>query len=254
MVYLVALRSLVEYRVDFTIAMLAALCTELAALSFYWVVFTHARNLGPWSSGGVLLLFAMTALIAGIAEAFFNGIWALPEYVVSGELDRMLLYPVDELRLILVARPAPHAFGTIAGALALLGFCWSRLALPLGALLLVPIWAVSGAVIYTGALVLVGCSSFSLPGQFSHHFMLVRRILNAARYPLSIYPAGLRVALLTLFPVGVAVFLPVEALLGMAGSSRPLAFVTPPAVAGLSFCIARATWRRCLRRYQSTGS
>jgi len=37
----------------------------------------------------------------------------LPQYVVAGELDRLLTYPVHTLSFFLVTRPELHAFGNL---------------------------------------------------------------------------------------------------------------------------------------------
>src|SRR5215831_17322295 len=91
--YRTALKSVAEYRVDFAVGVVTAVAMQLAALGFYWVVFTRAPALGGWAPMQMLLLFGLTALVLGTSEALFNGIWSLPYYIVDGQLDRLLVYP-----------------------------------------------------------------------------------------------------------------------------------------------------------------
>jgi len=107
-------------------------------------------------------------------------------------------------------------------------------------------------VIYTAALVLLGCLQFRIVGPWSHHFMVAHQLLNATRYPVHIYPRWFRYTLLFAFPIATPVFLPGLWLRGE--GSLAIAAVAPVAAALISATIAYVVWERAIRRYQSTGS
>jgi ABC-2 type transport system permease protein len=250
--YRVALKARTEYRVDFAIGVVTALMTQLSALAFYWVVFARFPSLGGWPPAGVLFLFAMSAMVLGLAEVSLNGIWMLPWYITSGELDRLLLYPVRSLSFLLIARPELHALGNLGLGAVLLGLCFGDLPLSPWALLLVPLWVVSGALIYTAGLVLMGSLCFYMLGTWAQHFLVIHHLLNAARYPVSIYPRWLQLLLLTAFPIGVASFVPGRWIFGQ--STLLWAALAPPLTALLAVFIAQLGWALAVRQYQSTGS
>jgi len=250
--YRTALKSIAEYRVDFAVGVITAVAMQLAALAFYWVVFTRAPALGGWSSMQMLFLFGLTALVLGFAEATLNGIWWLPYYIIDGQLDRLLVYPVNSLVFVLLSRPELHALGNMtAGAIAI-AVAWPSVSPPLFALALLPVWVACGAVIYTGILVLVGALTFRIVGPWSAHLFAVHQLLNASRYPLSIYPRWLRTLLLYALPFGAAIYVPADFLRGHA--SLLGALVLPPLAAlGTAFA-AKLSWNAALKGYQSTGS
>ena len=73
---------------------------------------------------------------------------------------------------------------------------------------MVPVWALSGSVIYTAALVTFSSFAFKFVGPYSYTLMIPHTLLQASRYPLSIYPAWVHFILLFLVPYGVFNFLP----------------------------------------------
>jgi ABC-2 type transport system permease protein len=250
--YRTALKSIAEYRVDFAVGVVTAVAMQLAALSFYWVIFTRAPALGGWSSMQMLFLFGLTAMVLGFAEATMNGIWWLPYYIVDGQLDRLLVYPVNSLVFVLLSRPELHALGNFtAGAIAV-GVAWSAAGPPLWALALLPLWVACGAVVYTGVLVLAGALTFKLVGPWSTHLFAVHQLLNTSRYPLSIYPRWLRVLVLYALPFGTSIFIPADFLRGQGSLLAALLF--PPLGALATAFFAKLAWDSALRGYQSTGS
>jgi ABC-2 type transport system permease protein len=250
--YRTAIKAIAEYRVDFAVGVITAVAMQLAALAFYWIVFTRAPALGGWSSSEVLLLFGFTALVLGVSELLFNGIWWLPYYVQDGQLDRLLVYPVNSLVFVLMSRPELHALGNLTAGAVTLGIAWSALGPPTWALLLVPFWVGCGAVVYTGVLVLVGALMLRVVGPWASHLFTAHQVLNTSRYPLSMYPAWLRTLVLYVLPFGAVIFVPADYL---RGHGSLLGAVLWPPLAALGTAIAaKLAWDVALRGYQSTGS
>jgi ABC-2 type transport system permease protein len=250
--YTMAVKARVEYRVDFVVAIATALMTQLSGLSFYWVVFERVPSLGGWPPAAVMFLFAMTAMVLGLSELFLNGIWSLPAYIVSGDLDRLLLYPVSPLNFVLLARPELHSLGNLGSGALLIGLYCMDIPLPVWGWLLVPLWVLSGALIYNAALVLTGSLLFVMVGPWTQQFTFVHQLLHAARYPANIYPRLVQLLLLVVFPVALATFVPGQWLLSRC--ALWLAALLPPVVAAVATWVAHRTWEVGLRSYQSTGS
>jgi ABC-2 type transport system permease protein len=250
--YKMALLSRAEYRVDFAVGVLTAISMQLAAFAFFWVVMTHAPGLGGWTPGQVLALFGLTAIVLSLSEACLNGIWWLPWYVLDGQLDRLLVYPVRSLLFVLLSRPELHSLGNFTTGVVTLGVAWSMMGAPLWALALVPLWAVSGAVIYTAGLVIMGSVTLKVTGPWTLHMMAIHQLLNASRYPASIYPRWLGALILFVLPFGAAIFFPVSWLRG--DGSLAVALLAPPVAAVTTTLLAFVAWDFALRTYQSTGS
>lgn len=250
--YRMALLSRAEYRVDFVVGVLTAVLMQLAAFAFFWVVMAHAPGLGGWTAGQVLALFGLTAIVLSLSEGFLNGIWWLPWYVLDGQLDRLLVYPVRSLLFVLLSRPELHSLGNFTTGAITLGVAWSMMHAPLWALALVPLWAISGAIIYTAGLVIMGSVTLKVTGPWTLHMLAIHHLLNASRYPASIYPRWLGAIILFVLPFGAAIFFPVSWLRG--DGSLVVALLAPPFAAFVMTVLAFRAWDLALTSYQSTGS
>jgi ABC-2 type transport system permease protein len=250
--YLVALKSRAEYRVDFAVGVVTALSSQAASLAFFWTVFTHAPAIGDWSPAQVLFLFGLTAMVLGLSEATMNGIWMLPFYCIAGELDRLLVYPVRSLPFVLISRPELHSLGNFVSGAITVGVAWSLAPPPSVAYFLLPVWVVSGALIYTSALVVVGSMSFVTLGPHAWHMMAVHNLLGSARYPVTIYPRWLQVLTVFVLPFGAAIFVPGKWLRG--DFEAWLALSAPIVAATVATALAALVWRTLSNKYQSTGS
>ena len=71
------------------------------------------------------------------------------------------------------------------------------------------------------------------------------------RWPIGIFPGGLRLALSTIFPAGLAVTVPAEALTGRLDASSAFMAV---AMAGALLAASRLIWRHAVRRYEGASS
>jgi ABC-2 type transport system permease protein len=250
--YKTALRSRAEYRVDTAVGVVTAIAMQLAAFAFFWVIFSHAPELGGWKPAEVLLLFGLTAMVLGLSEATINGIWWLPFYVVDGQLDRLLVYPMNSLTFVLLSRPELHAIGNFLTGAVTVGVAWSLLSPPSFALLLVPYWVVCGAVIYTAVLIVVGSLVLKVSGPFATHLFAVHQLFNTSRYPANVYPRWLELLTLVVLPFGSAIFLPAAWLRGQ--GSLLVALTAPLLGAAFTLTVAVFSWNRAIRGYQSTGS
>lgn len=252
MTFRVSLQAKLEYRLDFAIGLLTSTMLQLAALGFLWVVFHQTSTLQGWNQTQVIFLFGLTAMALGLSELFFNHIWMLPYYIVMGDLDRLMVYPVRSLPFLLISKPELHSFGNMTTGLILtLGALWES-HLPWPDWALVPLWALSGCLIYTSALVVFSSLSFRLIGPFSYSLMIPHALMQASRYPLNIYPAAVHYTLLILIPFGAFNYLPGDWVFGHVAT--PSAALAAPLAALISMALAQVFWNRGLAQYQSTGS
>jgi ABC-2 type transport system permease protein len=247
-----SLQAKLEYKLDFFLGILTSTMLQLAALGFLWVVFHQTQNLQGWTQPQVVFLFGLTAMGLGGSELFFNHIWMVPYYIVMGDLDRLMVYPVRSLPFLLISRPELHSFGNLTTGAILTGWSLWKLQLPWTDWLMVPIWALSGSIIYTAALVTFTSLSFKFMGPYSYTLMIPHTLLQASRYPLSIYPGLVRFILLFLVPYGAFNFLPGNWVMGK--MSSPLLALAGPLAAVLCAWTAQSAWEWGLRQYQSTGS
>jgi ABC-2 type transport system permease protein len=247
-----SLQAKLEYKLDFFLGILTSTMLQLAALGFLWVVFHQTSNLQGWSQPQVIFLFGLTAMGLGGSELFFNHIWMVPYYIVMGDLDRLMVYPVRSLPFLLISRPELHSFGNLATGAVLASWALLQMHSPWYDWMLAPLWAFSGTLIYTAALVTFTSMAFKFVGPYSYTLMIPHTLLQASRYPLSIYPTWVHFIILFLIPYGTFNFLPGSWVMGKLSS--PLLALVGPLVAVFYCYLAQRAWEWGLRQYQSTGS
>lgn len=251
-IYKTALKSRAEYRIDTAVGIITATAMQLASFAFFWVVFSRAPALGGWQPAEVLLLFGLTAMVLGLSEATINGIWWLPFYVADGQLDRLLVYPVNSLTFVLLSRPELHAVGNFATGVVTVAIAWPMVAPPPLALLLIPYWVVAGAIVYTSVLIVCGALVLKSSGPFATHLFAVHQLFNTSRYPANIYPSWLKALVLFVLPFGAPIFVPADWLRGQ--GSLLLALIAPALAALFTLAAATLSWNAAVKGYQSTGS
>ena len=247
-----SLQAKFEYRVDLVVGIVTSMLMQGAALSFLFIVLRNTPTLGGWSGREVVFLFGMTAASLGASEVLFNQIWMLPQYVVAGDLDRLLTYPVHSLFFFLVTRPELHAFGNLLTGFVYVIASLSGLHAPWYFWLLLPVWWACGTVIYTAALVVFASLSFRFVGPYGQQLLIALNLLQATRYPVTMYPAWLRNLLLFVIPYATFHYLPGRVLFSKTSSLWGLGIAPLAAVA--SALVAQAAWNVGLRQYESTGS
>jgi ABC-2 type transport system permease protein len=248
----VSLQTKLEYRADFILGVGGALGLQLAGLGALWVVLAQRPSLMGWQSGEVALLFGLTTMIQGFSELAFNHIWYVPIYILRGQIDRLLVYPVRSLPFFLITSPELHALGNLAGGLAIYILAGRSLHAPWWAYAFLPFWILCGSVIHSAFLVLCAALSFKVLGQKAQHFFIVNSLLSATRYPLTVFPYAMQLLLLVFMPMATANFLPIGFI--TKGFPALAAFGAPLLAALLSSWLAHLGWEAGLKRYEGTGS
>jgi ABC-2 type transport system permease protein len=247
------LQTRLEYRADLALGLLGAFGLQASSLGMLWVLL-HASGGGlcGWNSSQIGVLYGMTALVQGTSELFFNHIWWTPTYIVRGQFDRLLVYPVRSLPFFLMTCPELHALGNLSGGLFLTLYFGHAAGLSAAWIVLLPFWVVCGSFVHTSVLVIAGAATVRVQGAYNQLFWLVNTSLQNSRYPLTVYPGALRLLLLTLVPLAVATFIPVSSMTGR----LPLwpALVGPPLAAAAAMAAAFRIWDWAFEGYESTGS
>jgi ABC-2 type transport system permease protein len=252
MAFRTTLQTRLEYRADLILGLTGALGLQGAGLGMLWVVLHNRGDLAGWKPAEIGVLFALTTLVQGVSELFFNHVWFTPAYLLRGTFDRLLVYPVRSLPFFLLTSPELHALGNIGGGALLLLLFGHEAGLSPWGLALVPLWVACGSLIHTAILVLCSAGAIRLRGGQFQIFYLVNALLQNTRYPLSIYPTAVQGLLLVLLPLGISIFLPVSALTGRLPWTW--AVLGPPLAALVFVSLAWYLWDLSFRSYESTGS
>ena len=240
-----------EYRMDVFLRIVGACLVQLSALSFLWIVVHQAGDINGWPVRQVLLLMGLVGMGQGLSELLFDNVWRIPFYILRGDLDRLLVYPVRTLPFLMISLPEIHSIGNFG-----MGAAFTVAALVLNhagpaVWLMVPVWAVCACLVYTSFLLVAASISFSAVGPGDYLYSLYH-LYHANRYPLSAYPKIMQAFFLFVIPFGTCIFIPAEWVTGRV--SGWWWGLLPILVAGLSMAIGVFAWKTGLRRYESAGA
>src|SRR2546430_922721 len=200
-----------QYRANFVASVLGTVFSMATALLTLALFFHHTTALGGWDYWEIVVLLGVFNALTGVIEAVLRpGIGQLAGEGRSGELDLVLVKPVDAQGFVSFRR--------------------------------LDLWRFTDGVL---GLALAGYAPFRL-GRTPTPAQLAAFGFGPARYPVSACPGALRFLFVYLIPIAWTTTIPASAL---TGRLRPEIGLAAAVVAALAFVLARALWRAALRRY-----
>lgn len=248
------LRAALQYEADFWILIGAAALMQVVGVVFLGAIFAKIPRLNGWTFWEVIIVYAMVSVTEGVGSMFFEGTWRLAWKINKGELDYLLVRPFPVTLQVMSSDVGLNGIGNIVvGSILLgLGVAHSDIHWSAGKVLLGIVLFISALVIKVAISLATNAFSFWVPGPYSVVGFGIHQVGELARYPITIYAVGVRLAVSVLVPFAFVSFFPVSVVLGRGGSAR-LGLLTP-AVAVYCVLAARWSFRRGLRRYDGAGN
>jgi ABC-2 type transport system permease protein len=241
------------YRSNFYVQALESAVNLGAALAGVAWVFSRAETLAGWRPEELVALIGVYFLILGavqlvIAPSFTRFI----EDVRQGTLDFTLTKPQDAQLLVSISELRVWKLLDVAlGGAVLSAGIWSLSGEvgALDALAFAVALVCAGAIVYGVWLALASTAFWFV--RVENALMIFYSMYAAGRWPVQVYPGWLRLVLTLVVPVGFAVTVPAEALVG-----RLDAGTLGAALALAAFSLAGSRWlfRRGLRRYSGASA
>jgi len=248
-----ALASQLEYQLNALIELLAMAGNLGGSLMVLWLFYRQGVELGGWSWHGVLVVLGAYTCLDGLTSTLLRpNLSRIVNHVQDGTLDFVLLKPVDSQFWLSLRTISPAGLPEMGlGAVLMLWAARGELgSLPAGAVLAAATLLFAAAVILYALWFVLAATSIWFVKTWNATEVL-RAALTAGRYPISAYPAGLRLFFTLVLPVAFLTTVPAEALLGRLTA---LAALTSVLVAALALAVSRAFWAFALRFYTSASS
>jgi ABC-2 type transport system permease protein len=217
------------------------------------IIFSNTETIGGWGFGELIALLGVFRLVHTLMIAL---IWPNTEKfnqsIRDGSMDYTLLQPVNSMFLVTFSRITVwRAWDLIlAGVLIIIGINMSGdTTTPLSILTFV-LLTVSGAiVIYSLWIVLISLTFWFT--KFDNNVTILQALLDAGRYPVTVYPVWLRILVTFIIPIAVATTVPLQGLRGELSLGRVFMFI---GIGLASFLIASQVWKRGLKQYSGASS
>src|SRR5215212_6402777 len=217
------------------------------------IIFNNTETIAGWGFGELIALLGVWRLIHTLMMAL---IWPNTEKfnqsIRDGSMDYTLLQPVNSMFLVTFSRIMIWRFWDLILSFVLIavGINMSGSIVTVPQLLTFILLTVSGAfIIYSLWIVLIALTFWFT--KFDNNVTILQALLDAGRYPVTVYPAWLRILVTFVVPVAVATTIPLQGLRGDLTFSRSLIFI---AIGIASFLVASQVWKRGLKQYSGASS
>jgi ABC-2 type transport system permease protein len=167
-------------------------------------------------------------------------------------MDYTILQPVNSMFLVTFSRITVWRIWDLVLAVVLIvvGVNMAEEVTSAAQILTFMLLSLSGMiVIYSLWIVLIALTFWFV--KFDNNVTILQALMDAGRYPATVYPAWLRVIVTFIIPIAVATTIPLQALRGELSVVQVLTFL---GVSVLSFLIATRVWKTGLKQYSGASS
>lgn len=242
-----------QFRVNFLATIVIGLSQIAIGLIPILLLYSYTGDVRGWSQADVIVLLGLYGMMTGLIGMFvIRNMWAMSDYVTKGELDLLLVRPVNAQFHVATRWIRPDQLFNVVAGLVVAGVGLARGNAEPGALDLV-----QATIVFLAGFVLVTCawSALSYLAFWTHAIgtviMFFQDVMQAGRYPVVFFPGVVRAILTALVPLAFATTFPAQALTG--GISWWLVGASV-AFAAVAVALTRLLWLIAIRRYSSASS
>ncbi|MEV6154255.1 ABC-2 family transporter protein [Nonomuraea sp. NPDC052129] len=248
------MRGALQYRLNALIGIATGAVYQGSGFAFVWVVMHTFPSMAGWTLREVAFLYGLRLTAHALCMLPLSSLIFMEWLVREGELDRVLLRPLNPLLQIMTKRMGVGQVGDLLTGLVLL-------------LVAAPVWSPSMAALCL--LAVIGGALVEASVHLSLASLSMRMLDTAAlrgflddvfskfgSYPMSVFGGVTQWLLTFVLPVAFVAYVPASVLLGKAASLNVPAFVAycSPLLGIALFTLAYRFWCHQLRHYQSVGS
>lgn len=249
------IKSSFEYRLNMLMVAVSQIIISIGELLAVYFLFVQFESVGEWGFYESALVFGIITTVFAIVECFARGYDEFPSLIKNGDLDRMLVRPVNIHKQIFYSKIEFTKLGRVV-----LGIVISVIALInlniqwtfLRALVLL-LTIICGCLVILGIFMIgAGISVFTVENlEFIN--IMTHGSKELAFYPINIYNKWLTRFFTFIIPVACFNYLPLSYLLGK-GDLPQVIYAISPLLGMLFFipCLLFMNW--ALKKYQSTGT
>lgn len=241
-----------EFRVNFLVRVFNDIVWYIAQILTFEVIFRHTARIGDWDLPQTRVFLGVLFVVDGIYMLLFNdNMDSFPEKVARGDLDLLLLKPVNSQFIVSCQRFTTPALVNLSMGTAWLA--WSLTQVPSfswwGLVLFLLMIPSSLAVIYSLRFVFATTSVILTRSENIQYLWF--SLYRLGTRPDTIFTNPWRLAILTIIPMGIVASVPSRLLFGQASW---MLVVWGICIGPLLLYFTTIFWKYCLTKYQSASS
>lgn len=241
------------FRGNFFLSIGANLLWLLVSIIFFGAIYLHVPSIGGWTMEEILLLVSISEIVHLMYKGLLGqGVARIPNLIRTGQLDHLLLKPIDSQFLVSLHRVDYHSLISLIFPLLLLVYSAKRLNVSLdivqtGVFLL--LLFVGVFVLYSVGLFIVSLAFWLT--QVQALYALFQEIFALSAYPESIFHGALRMFFTFIVPVIVIANFPTFTVIGKDVNNLWLFVILVSCLWGW---VARWMWIYGMKHYASASS
>ena len=242
-----------QYRANLIIQLVQSTVGLATALLGLGIVFSKTDSLAGWRPAELLAIVGVYTLVSGLTQLVIRPSLArFMEDVRLGTLDFMMTKPVDAQVLVSMRQIEVWKLVDVVVGLVVLAVAIAQLGASVGlaeAVAFLVALLAGVTIIYSFLLILATCAFWFV--RLDNILNIFQSMYEAGRWPIGIYPPWLRTVLTFLVPIGFAITVPTEGLVGRLTSPNLLGAV---ALAVALPLVARVFWKIGVRHYSGASA
>lgn len=249
------LKSSFEYRFNMLMVAISQIIISIGELFSVYLLFKQFNSVGNWGFYEAALMFGIITTIFSFAECFARGYDEFSKLIKNGDLDRMLVRPINIHKQIFCSKMEFVKLSRVFLGLAvcIIALINMNITWTIWKVLVLIATFVCGFMVILGVFMIgAGVSVFTVD-----NLEFINIITNGSKelafYPIDIYKKWLTRIFTFIIPIACFNYLPLCYLTGK-GSLPQIVYGISPLLGMLFFipCLLFMNW--CLKKYQSTGT
>jgi len=242
-----------QYRTNLIIQLVQSTVGLATALLGLGIVFSKTDTLAGWGPAELLAIVGVFTLVSGLTQLVIRPSLArFMEDVRLGTLDFTMTKPVDAQALVSMRQVEVWKLVDVVVGLVVLAVAITRLGAAVGpaeAVAFLVALLAGVTIIYSFLLILATCAFWFI--RLDNILNIFQSMYEAGRWPTGIYPPWLRTMLTFLVPIGFAITVPTEGLVGRLTSPNLLGAIALSVALPL---VARVFWKIGVRHYSGASA
>lgn len=247
------LKSQMQYKTSFIMTTIGQFLVSFTAFLGVYFLFSRFHSVSGFTFSEVLICFSVVLTAFSTTECFVRGFDVFPRLIQSGNLDRILVRPRNEIFQVLTSNMDFSRIGRLlqsgfmlAYAIPTCGIVWT-----FDKIFTVVFMLIGGIAVFSSLFVLyAGISFFTIEGlEVMNIFTDGSREFGT--YPLSIYGEGILKFCTYIIPIALFQYYP---FLYLTGRCKNVGLIFLPLVGFVFMIPCYLFFRFGLKKYQSTGS
>ena len=247
------LKSQMQYKASFLMTAFGQFLVSFTAFLGVYFMFSRFHSVNGFAFSEILICFSIMLMSFSITECFVRGFDVFPRLIQSGNLDRILVRPRNEIFQVLTSNIDFSRVGRLLQSILMLVYAIpaSEIVWTYDKILTVVLMLLGGIAVFSALFVLyAGISFFTIEGlEFMNIFTDGSR--EFGKYPLSIYGEGVLRFLTYVIPIALFQYYP---FLYLIGRSENMGLIFLPLLGFVFMIPCYCFFKFGLKKYKSTGS